>query len=229
MEVHNKIINDIAKKTLAPYGIFRKGSSRVWLDDNGYFITQIEFQPSGWSKGTFLNVGVSFLWEHSSGLNDTLPFDYGYRVNVNGKEFIEYTEDASFTRQVRDMADAALNKTLEYRKFNDLNFAKNALLKKVESESEPVNFWRVYDLAMLCFYKGDCEEGRRYFDIVLGKLSESAFAWQKEFYNHCITSVAPRLKTADSAKELVCIMINGRRRFFSEKASYKKMRKDIVF
>ena len=35
---HNKIINAAARKILAPEGLFRVGSSRTWIDDNGYFV-----------------------------------------------------------------------------------------------------------------------------------------------------------------------------------------------
>lgn len=51
---------------------------------------QIEFQPSGYSRGSYLNVGISFLWEASKGLNETLAFSYGYRVMVEGKQFTGY-------------------------------------------------------------------------------------------------------------------------------------------
>jgi hypothetical protein len=36
MRQHDKIINMAAKKILAPHGLFRQGTSRTWLDDNGY-------------------------------------------------------------------------------------------------------------------------------------------------------------------------------------------------
>ena len=38
---HNKIINVAARKILAPEGLFRVGSSRRWIDDNGYFVIQV--------------------------------------------------------------------------------------------------------------------------------------------------------------------------------------------
>ena len=50
MRQHDKIINIAAKKVLAPKGLFRKGSSRIWMDDNGYFIIQVEFHQVGVHK-----------------------------------------------------------------------------------------------------------------------------------------------------------------------------------
>ena len=86
---HNKIINAAAKRILAPEGLFRVGSSRTWIDDNGYFVIQVEFQPSSYDRGSYLNVGISFLWETSEGLNETLAFNIGYRVNKVGYVRIE--------------------------------------------------------------------------------------------------------------------------------------------
>lgn len=44
----NNSINRIIKKLcneIFPCEVFQKGNSRVYLDDNGYFFTMIEFQP----------------------------------------------------------------------------------------------------------------------------------------------------------------------------------------
>ena len=58
---HNKLIAQVAKQTLLPAGLKRKGKSRLYYDDNGWWCTIIEFQPSGFSKGSYLNVGVCWL------------------------------------------------------------------------------------------------------------------------------------------------------------------------
>jgi hypothetical protein len=58
---HNKLIAEAAKQTLLPAGLKRKGKSRLYYDDNGWWCTIVEFQPSGFSKGSYLNVGVSWL------------------------------------------------------------------------------------------------------------------------------------------------------------------------
>jgi len=40
--VHEKIIIRTAKDMLAPMGLFQKGQSRTWIDDNGWFLTIVE-------------------------------------------------------------------------------------------------------------------------------------------------------------------------------------------
>ena len=81
---HNKIINAAAKKILAPEGLFRVGSSRTWIDDNGYFVIQVEFQSEAYEKGSALNVGISFLWETSQGVNEKLAYMFGSSVDEVG-------------------------------------------------------------------------------------------------------------------------------------------------
>lgn len=113
LEQHNKIINAAAKKILAPEGLFRVGSSRTWIDDNGYFVIQVEFQPSSYDRGSYLNVGISFLWETSERLNETLAFNIGYRVNKVG--YASYRgNDAAYEKKMEDFAEAAMEKVREY-------------------------------------------------------------------------------------------------------------------
>lgn len=43
---HNKIIKTTVKKFLEPENLFQIGSSRCWLDDQGYYMILIEFTIS---------------------------------------------------------------------------------------------------------------------------------------------------------------------------------------
>lgn len=63
---HNKLIAKKAKETLKPLGFVRSGKSRIWFKDNGWWAVLIEFQPSSFSKGTYVNIAVNhFLYESS--------------------------------------------------------------------------------------------------------------------------------------------------------------------
>lgn len=61
-EDHNAIIAAAAGGVLAPLGFQRKGRSRLWFGDHGWWLTVVEFQPSGFSKGSSLNVAAHWLW-----------------------------------------------------------------------------------------------------------------------------------------------------------------------
>jgi hypothetical protein len=62
------VIAEVAKQILAPLGVKRKGRSRTWLDDHGWWLGIVEFQPSRWGAGSYLNVGPMFLWQPISHL-----------------------------------------------------------------------------------------------------------------------------------------------------------------
>src|SRR6202000_1719294 len=38
-----------------PLGLERRGRSRTWIDDQRWYAIVVEFQPSGFSKGSYLN------------------------------------------------------------------------------------------------------------------------------------------------------------------------------
>jgi len=69
------LIAAAAKEALSPLGLKRDGKSRLWYDDHGWWCIVVEFQPSSWSKGTYLNVGVSWLLFEKA----HWTFDVGHR------------------------------------------------------------------------------------------------------------------------------------------------------
>jgi hypothetical protein len=73
---HNKLIRDAARRHLDALGMQQRGRSRTWIDDRGWCLITVEFQPSSWSRGTYLNVGATWLWSYK----DHLSFDLGSRV-----------------------------------------------------------------------------------------------------------------------------------------------------
>ena len=96
---HDKIIADAAKRALAPLDFRRKGRSRTWLADHGWWLAIVEFQPSAWSKGSYLNVGAHWLWSEIG----FLSFDFGGRVH----EHVEYLSDAQFAPAAARLAEKA--------------------------------------------------------------------------------------------------------------------------
>jgi hypothetical protein len=73
----SKVIAEVAKQVLAPLGVKRKGRSRTWLDDHGWWLGIVEFQPSSWGAGSYLNVGPEFLWQPI----DRLVLEGRYRID----------------------------------------------------------------------------------------------------------------------------------------------------
>ena len=182
--VHNKIINQTAKEILSPHGIFQKGKSRLWIDDNGWFLTIIEFQPSGWSKGSYLNVGLHFLWTET----DYITFGFSYKNNTriffnNGKQFIWYENDKQFVEESKALVQMALDKALYYRQYKDLDYAKKQILESVHRSACA---WMSWNKLMICLLSDDknTEKYLTDFEAIIDLLDESNVLWQS--YNEII-------------------------------------------
>lgn len=229
VQQHDKIINMAAKKILAPQGLFRQGTSRTWLDDNGYFIIFVVFDSSNWAKGCCLGVGIDFLWEKTESLNEILVYSFGGRE----REFCKYHEnDGEFQAMMEAYAEAGLQKVMAYREFKNMDHARKCLERKVLRILKKRCFWEVYDLAMLCFLMGDFECGINRFEDFLNILEGSFYVgdfyieWHEKFYQDCIHQIKPCLTSKETAQKMVLDMIGRRRDFFNRKASFKKMKKE---
>jgi len=118
---HDRIIGDAAKAALGPLHFRRKGRSRTWMADHGWWVTVVEFQPSAWSKGSYLNVAAHWLWSDTGHLS----FDFGGRV----AEHVEYLSDPQFVSAVASMAASAAKEAEALcEKFTSLSVTAEILL-----------------------------------------------------------------------------------------------------
>ena len=70
---HSRLINAAAKAALRPLGCAQKGRYRIWLDDRSWWVGIVEFHPSSWARGSYLNVGACWPWYEK----DSLSFNAG--------------------------------------------------------------------------------------------------------------------------------------------------------
>jgi hypothetical protein len=192
---HSKIINRVARQVLKPIGVKRKGQSRVWLDDNGWWITVVEFQPSAWSKGTYLNVGVNFQWYPQ----DHLSFDIGYRE----AGFVEYESDEQFEAEAQGFAELAKTKVLEIRE---------QLCSPVSVKEHVASFlqghrptlWGEFHQGMSCILAKEPKEAICYFNQVLNNPHDTEWAIElKEFTSKLIALIESRDDTLLFIDEIV--------------------------
>lgn len=57
-----KAIATVAEPTLGALGLVRRGRSRTWIDDHGWWLVNVEFQPSQRGNGCYPTVGTQHLW-----------------------------------------------------------------------------------------------------------------------------------------------------------------------
>lgn len=107
---HQRIIQQVARATLGPAGLRQRGRSRCWLDDRSWYAILVEFQPSSFTRGSYLNVGVNWFWEPREFWAFDLPWPDQYE---NG--LVEYHDDAAFKADFSRMAGRALTYVTEIR------------------------------------------------------------------------------------------------------------------
>lgn len=217
---HNAIITAAARRVLAPAGLFRKGQSRTWIDDNGWYLTVVEFQPSGWDRGTYLNVGVNFLWARREYL--AFEFHTGSRGARVG-DFVPFTGDEEdFRSRVTDLAETALEKAEEYRRLRDPQQAKEILSSAPFRRSDPVEN---YNRLMLC---GLCRDGaaRDWYDRLLAETENASIPWMLEMRRELTEDMAPLVDHPELLEGYIREKIAAQRAFWRGKSSMKKLRAD---
>ncbi len=179
---HSKIISKVAREVLKPIGVKRKGQSRTWLDDNGWWITVVEFQPSGWSKGTYLNVAINWQWYP----NDHFSFDVSYRE----PGFVEYETDEQFELEVRNLAEVAKIKVQEFRSsLVNPKSLKDSVIK-MSNQQKSTTLWPDFHRGMACAISGSVPEALAFFKRVVEDPHDTEWAIRlKAFTNNMIAII----------------------------------------
>lgn len=160
---HDRIIAHAAKAALGPIGFKRKGRSRTWVADHGWWLTVVEFQPSAWSKGSYLNVAAHWLWSEIG----SLSFDFGGRL----MEHVQYVTDDQFTgAAVKLVETAAVEAQRLAELFDSLSKAAKVLLEAAQTDSGHPHLhpgWSDYNAGVAAALIGRSEEARKVFAAIL--------------------------------------------------------------
>lgn len=210
VEVHNSIIAKAAKAALAPLGFRRKGQSRIWLADHGYWLTVVEFQPSGWSKGSYLNVSAHWLWiPPFEDATFMLSFDYG---NSGGRPFIEFHAEEQFAKDAAQLAKIAA----QYAKhlcdeLHSMDAVADALMAQEQGfAKEGRGRWYAYHAGVASALAGRIDDSAKMFASVLdseGPPGTIVYPKSQE--------LAAKLNDPDRLRQEVLLLINQHRAFFN--------------
>ncbi|WP_139222775.1 hypothetical protein [Paracidovorax wautersii] len=181
---HNTQLAKAAKKHLAPIGMKRKGQSRVWFKDNGWWLGVVEFQPSSWSKGSYLNVAAMWLWN----AKDYWSFDEGGRV----EKFHEFKD----TDQFADVADSLATRARDEILSLSQRFSSLAVVSAHLARNSDENPWHSYHAAMAALAIGDVEHAEKRFRALLGAKDHAPFmvalkAKVQTFFERVASSTEP--------------------------------------
>lgn len=155
VEPHSRLLNEAARSVLGEIGMFQKGRSRTWLDDHGWWIGVVEFQPSGFSKGSYLNVSAMWLWHEQTYFSFDFSFSPGSRV----EKFISFENENQFAPEAARLASAARGWVLKYRQA--FHTCLDAANRVAERSSGPWDFYHA-GIAYAC--AGKTLEAKKMFD-----------------------------------------------------------------
>lgn len=194
MADQNKLIIKVANASLLPAGLVQKGKSPIFLDDQGWFTTMVEFQPHKRRFGAYLNVGANFHWF----VVDHLSFDMGYRMT----DFAEFDTERQFTSKVQAMVDLALTRCRELRgALADLTTARAAILAHEFSSD---SLWGNYHRGIASGLCGDAEAARGYFGTLMADPWDAPWAMTlKEKARELVGVVAETGHFEASVRDLV--------------------------
>jgi hypothetical protein len=151
---HSRLLNLAARKYLAPLGCKQKGRSRFWFDDHGWWAATVEFQPSSWSKGSYLNVGAMWFWHPA----DHWVFNEFERV----APFQEFRDDVQFAEVASQLAERAASQVLVLRqKFNSIEAVAAHL-----TQTPTGGFWQDYQAGIAASLVGDTSTAAARFQAV---------------------------------------------------------------
>ena len=208
--IHSKIIKQVCKEILIPLGVFQKGTSRLYLDDNDYFFTVAEFQPSNWDRGTYLNIGLTFLWDYNQ--SDVLYFAFSRQIASRYGKFVEYKNETQFRNEIINLANIAKEEILFYRKLRDVEFAKDWMISYIEKFNEKKYAKFGLDIANICLLNNNMELAKFYYENY-----------------HRERNTEEQMNYKNLSKEYLNSNIKTTRKMWHSKSSMKKMPVSTVY
>ena len=208
--IHSKIIKQVCKEILIPLGVFQKGTSRLYLDDNDYFFTVAEFQPSNWDRGTYLNIGLTFLWDYNQ--SDVLYFAFSRQIASRYGKFVEYKNETQFRNEIINLANIAKEEILFYRKLRDVEFAKDWMISYIEKFNEKKYAKFGLDIANIFLLNNNTELAKFYYENY-----------------HRERNTEEQMNYKSLSKEYLNSNIKTTRKMWHSKSSMKKMPVSTVY
>lgn len=235
MSDHNTLITRTAREHLAPCCFFQAGRSRMWLQDNGWFMVKAEFRPSGFSKYSALSMGLHFLWAHGpeAESEDISAFHYLLLRPSISQCHAPYTgDDALFCSNIARFCRVIRSEAELLRHFCDFSYASAKLAERASA-----SIWGAFDYAMLCFLSGRHEEGAASLTHCRALLQQNIStqqqaglldenSWLLHTDRWIAEEVQPATGSREAAHSFVLASINRRRVALTARSRYNHMSHD---
>jgi len=193
-----RVLAIAARRELAPLGCVRQGRSRIWIADQRFWAIMVEFQPSGYAKGSYLNVGAHWFWH----AKDHWSFDYGNRV----AGFTGFVDDEQFAAAAERLARGAAADVHALRsKFSSLGDVSRVLVPWADALATA---WPDYHAAVAAGLNGDVANAARLFARLAA--APTVAAWHRDLQDRG-AALATRLDDARAFRARVLAIVEEAR------------------
>jgi hypothetical protein len=174
----------------------QKGQSRLWFKDHRWWVAVVEFQPSSWSRGSYLNVAAMWLWN----AKDYWSFDYGGRVGG----FTAFKSEDQFASAADQIAEAARDEVLVLEKLFD---SEAVILQRLRGEAG-ASIWSSFHV--FC-----CELAAGRVDAASDRLATlmkyaPSHAWIESLQRQAIRMLDDAQRSGDPRSPVTAEVLNAR-------------------
>ena len=170
---HSSALIASARRHLAPLGVKQRGRSRFWYDDRGWLLIGVEFQPSSFDKGSYLNVGCCWLWY----AKPHFSFDLGNREEA----FHRFTSPSDW----EPVADRLAQRASELVQYYRSQFGSVADLAAHYDRQPPATFWNHYHAAIAYGLTDRMPQARHFFRAATADATPTSPQWLKDAAERC--------------------------------------------
>lgn len=164
------IIAAAAKAQLAPLGFRRKGRSRLWFADRGWWLNVVEFTPGRWTKSISLMNAAHWLWLDVGFLS--------FNEAVSSNCHADFENEGQFTREVGLIASRAREKAMELdARFSSFEAVAEFVIARARSSPDRMGpSWWGYEAGIASALIGERENAHSFFagvtaESVIGRAS----------------------------------------------------------
>jgi hypothetical protein len=170
-----RALGGAGRRFLGELGMCRGTSSpRLWWLDQGWWLINVEFQAASWSVGSYVNVGLQYLWA----VCDHRTFEYGSRVLIKGRQFVELVGDEPEVRATADAAAQAARQAVQAWVARLLNDGLHLRWLRDKGSAG----WEGLNSAIAAQLSG--EQAKATFLTTAAELDRS-IAWQRDLADDC--------------------------------------------
>ncbi len=148
--------------------IIQQDKLRTFLYDNSWWTIVIEFQPSAYSKGSYLNIGLDFNFYP----RNYFAFTYGYRE----KEFQAANDETQFNIIISNYCDLIIKRVDELKlKFRDPLTATDTFKKQFKDD-----LWDSLPLGVLYGLTGNVSASKKHLEKVINSKTEYDYEIERQ-------------------------------------------------